>query len=773
MKWPPALRFLLPMVLLLFAATTSLISTYYGRAQEARNLDLRFRERAEILGTRMAGMSAWFLENNTLSGGQREVALTALDRDLRLALVFDASERAVFSTQYELQNRPIAETPAIAQAKILRRARETRTGQIDMAPDGRAIYGAFPFPITPRQGGAVRDTEFGVVYIDFDLGPAKARAEVRNAWRLYISGAVLLALCGIFTLIFGPLFTSRIRRLADAARRLAGGDLATRSGLHGSDELGELGKAFDQMASDLQSRAVALRESEARFRSLVEGIPQAFWLSETEPVKVLYVAPAFERIWGRPVESFERDVFAWTESIPAEDRPKIVEKFRAWLEGKTDAFDEIFRITAPDGTKRWVRHRGIRFAASPEGRRRVAGVAEDVSAQRKLEEEQAAIELKLQETQKLESLGVLAGGIAHDFNNLLTGILGNSSLARQELSSTSPVQSHLAQIEAVAVRAADLCKQMLAYSGKGRFQVQHLDLNELIHETGQLLQLSISKTANLRYHLTDSLPSIEADVSQIRQVLMNLVINASEAIIGQGTISLNTGVILADREYLEKTVLSPELPEGHYVYLEVSDTGSGMPPETQARIFEPFFTTKFAGRGLGLSAVLGIVRGHKGALRVYSEPGKGTTFKLIFPVAPGEAAPLTQEEGDSSWTGTGTILIVDDDETVRIVTSRMVERFGFTSLLATNGLEGVDTFRARHAEITAVLMDLTMPHMDGEEAFRAIRGIDPKVRVLLMSGFNEQDAINRFTGKGLAGFVQKPFKPDQLRKKLRAILQAE
>ncbi|MBC7369206.1 MAG: PAS domain S-box protein, partial [Undibacterium sp.] len=262
---------------------------------------------------------------------------------------------------------------------------------------------------------------------------------------------------------------------------------------------------------------------------------------------------------------------------------------------------------------------------------RLAGLAIE---RHQTDEARLNLERKLLETQKLESLGVLAGGIAHDFNNLLTGILGNSSLASLELPEGSPIQDYLGQINQASLRAADLCKQMLAYSGRGRFVVQKLDINQLVEETTHLLQISISKQAVLRFNLGRGLPTIEADATQIRQVVMNLVINASEAI-GEksGVVSVSTGLTRIDHAYLGGTIAAPEIPEGEYVSLEISDNGTGMSAETQAKIFDPFFSTKFTGRGLGLAAVLGIMRGHKGALKVYSELGRGTTFKLLFPCA--------------------------------------------------------------------------------------------------------------------------------------------
>ena len=397
-------------------------------------------------------------------------------------------------------------------------------------------------------------------------------------------------------------------------------------------------------------------------------------------------------------------------------------------------------------------------------------VAEE--AGRKAAAERRALDRKLQETQKLESLGILAGGIAHDFNNLLGAVLGNASLARMDLAQDSPGQPFLAQIEIAAHRAAELCKQMLAYSGKGHFVVRQLDLNALIEDTTRLLQVSISKRAVLQFQLAASLPAVLGDATQLRQVVMNLVINASEALGDtSGFISLSTGVTRADRAYLAGTFFAPDLPEGDYVFLEIADTGAGMPPEVLGRIFDPFYTTKFTGRGLGLAAVLGIVRGHEGALTAASERGRGTTFRILLPCATGPAdEPVPVVPSTPRWRGTGVALVADDEESVRATVARMLEMIGFTTELAEDGQIAVDIFRAAPQRFSLVVLDLTMPHMDGEEAFRQIRALRPDTRVLLTSGFNEQQAIERFTGQGLAGFLQKPFTVSALREKLQQIL---
>jgi PAS domain S-box-containing protein len=403
----------------------------------------------------------------------------------------------------------------------------------------------------------------------------------------------------------------------------------------------------------------------------------------------------------------------------------------------------------------------------------VIGIIRDITERKRAEEERRHLEAQMQHVQKLESLGVLAGGIAHDFNNLLMAILGNADLAMRSLSHVSPAQGYLRDIETASRRAADLCRQMLAYSGKGRFVIETLNMNEVVEEMTRMLEVSISKKAVLKYHLAANLPAIAADATQVRQVLMNLIMNASEAI-GErsGIISIATGAIRCDRSYLGETHLSDDLAEGMYIYIEVADTGSGMTPEVRSKIFDPFFTTKFTGRGLGMAAVLGIVRGHKGAIKIYSELGRGTTIKVLFPAiektaVKSQAARATPQD----WKGSGTILVVDDEETVRVVTERMLQLMGFQAIVANDGRDALEVFRKRHTEIACVLLDLTMPHMDGEEAYREMRRIDKNVRVVMSSGYNEQEVTQRFVGKGLVGFLQKPFQYEALQAKLREVLE--
>ena len=402
---------------------------------------------------------------------------------------------------------------------------------------------------------------------------------------------------------------------------------------------------------------------------------------------------------------------------------------------------------------------------------RLSGTTTDLTERHRVAKEREQFERKLQETQKLESLGVLAGGIAHDFNNLLTGVLGNASLAMNDVPPSSRTHTYLTEINDAASRAAELCRQMLAYSGRGRFVVSRVPLNAIIEQTIQLLQLSISKNASLRFQLDPSLPPIEVDATQVRQVIMNLVINASEALGDKGgVITVSTGLTRVDSAYLRGAHLAPEIDGGDYVHLEVADTGVGMAPDVQSRIFEPFYTTKFTGRGLGLAAVLGVVRGHRGTLKVYSEVNRGSTFKMLFPAAGGEVNAVANKVSPEQWKGSGTILVVDDEPAVRRTVSRMLKLMGFTTIEANDGVHAVELFRAGPDEIAMVMLDLTMPRLDGEQTYAELRRLRPNVRVVLMSGFNQQEAIARFTGKGLASFVQKPFSLETLRDAVQGVL---
>ncbi len=406
-----------------------------------------------------------------------------------------------------------------------------------------------------------------------------------------------------------------------------------------------------------------------------------------------------------------------------------------------------------------------------DGKPCLLSVTRDITEHTKTLEKQKNLELQMLQVQKLESLGVLAGGIAHDFNNILMAVIGHSELAQRRLPAESPALENLRQINLAASRAADLANQMLAYSGKGKFVVEALNLSQIITEMEHILSVSVSKKALLRYDLSDDLLSVEADATQLQQVIMNLVINASDAIGDEsGTIAISTGMMDCDRSYLQESWLNDNLNPGRYVFIEVADTGCGIAPENVERIFEPFFSTKFTGRGLGMAAVLGIVRGHNGAIKIYTELNQGSTFKVLLPAS---ALPVRQQINQGKTAPlqeSGSVLLVDDEETVRNIGIEMLSEFGFKPLIAADGKEALEIFKQQHQQIRFVLMDLTMPRMNGEEAFREFRRIDPDVKVIICSGYNEQEVSQKFVGKGLAGFLKKPYLFSELQEKIQRLL---
>ena len=397
----------------------------------------------------------------------------------------------------------------------------------------------------------------------------------------------------------------------------------------------------------------------------------------------------------------------------------------------------------------------------------------DLTERRRAEERRRQLERRLQHSQRLESLGVLAGGVAHDFNNLLMGVLGNAGLALKELEADHRARETIERLEKAALRAAELTNQLLAYSGKGSFVKESLHLNATVREMIDLLQSAVSRKVVIRTELEDGMPPVRADAAQIRQVLMNLIMNASEAIGDRsGVVTIRTGLLHVDGSYLSETYVGEEVDEGYYSFVEVSDTGEGMDEETRARIFDPFFSTKFAGRGLGLASVLGIARGHGGTVKVYSEPGRGSSFKVLLPAqtdSKGSGTEPPPVEEPRTQPG-GTILVVDDEESVRTVARLILEKAGYRVIAASDGVEAEEIFVESGGGISLVLLDMTMPHRDGAETYTQLRRADPDVRVVLTSGYSESDATARFSGKGLAGFIQKPYTPGELVALVRRVL---
>jgi PAS domain S-box-containing protein len=510
--------------------------------------------------------------------------------------------------------------------------------------------------------------------------------------------------------------------------------------------------------TDLKRAREEAARQQARFRFIYEHSPVGIsWVQPHEEASRL-VNPAHERITGVSIAR-SRDTANYVAATHPDDRALQQELEQKLYRGEIDHFSMEKRYVHADGAIVWAMLTMHLFRDPVTGEAQEVTTLVDLNDLKRAEAEREKLSLKMLETQKLESLGVLAGGIAHDFNNLLTVILANATFIRAEGSADQRIE----HIEAAARRAADLCRQMLAYAGKGNFVVEQVDLGSLVEDTAHLLHVSISKKARLSLSLAPQLPAVEGDPSQLRQVIMNLVINASEALAdspGEIRIATRLGRPVTGSDGVTHSF---DLPPTDCVCVEIADSGEGMSGATLNRIFDPFFTTKFAGRGLGLAAVLGIVRVHRGALTVQSTPGQGTTFRLFLPASKVVTPGAKSEPPFPPRPGTGgTILIADDEPAVLATADAVLQHHGYRTVLASDGTQAVQRFRENPQGFASVLLDLTMPGLDGAEVLRIIRAERPATPVLVMSGFSEADVVNRLRGLGQVTILRKPFTQDLL-----------
>jgi PAS domain S-box-containing protein len=587
------------------------------------------------------------------------------------------------------------------------------------------------------------------------IDQAEAFAPTKRVAREVAGVSGLLAMLAIAcSLMFAQLVSRPMKRLTSRTVSLQKGDFNSPVPVGGPAELRMFAQTFQAMALSLKTSRTALKESNEQIGSILENISDGFaafdrqWRctyvndKATELSRIPRTEILGKNLWDLFPESANATFYAKHRRAMEEGVPVHFEEYYAPF----DIWLEVDAYPTKDG---------------------LAVFGRDVTERRRFNE-------RLQQTQKLESLGVLAGGIAHDFNNLLTGIMGNASIVLDDLPPGNPEREYLEAVLTASERAAALTRQLLAYAGKGRFIVEKLNLSDLVREITGLVQASIPRTVELHLELGDELPCIEGDATQVQQLVMNLVINAAEAV-EEGkteTVLIVTGTEEVTQSDIDQMHAPTGVSPGKYITLEVRDAGCGMDAMTLSRIFDPFFTTKFTGRGLGLAAAMGIVRGHRGALQVRSTPGRGSSFKVLFPASEGRSTKLERASSEMTLTGHGTILVIDDEDAVRQTAKSALENYGYKVVVAANGKEGVNLFHKRSDEIAAVLLDMTMPVMSGEEALMRLKSLRQSVPVVLSSGYDETEAARRFTGKGLAGFVQKPYTAACLAEKMKIALES-
>ena len=513
-----------------------------------------------------------------------------------------------------------------------------------------------------------------------------------------------------------------------------------------------------------------LRESEARLRQVIDLVPHFIFAKDQEGHFIL-ANRAVAEAYGTTPEGLLCKTDADFASSQEEVRRFRADDLEVIESGQAKVIPEE-RLTDAGGRERVLRTTKIPFTFANSELPALLGVAIDVTEIKKAEDERRQLEDQMQHLQKLESLGVLAGGVAHDFNNILVSVLGNAELALGDLAEDSAARPRIQRVVTSAERAAELVHQMLAYSGQGQFVIERLDLSRITHGVSDLISASISKKAKVTVTATHGNVYVEADPAQLHQVLINLMTNASDALCDRtGLITVTTGRTHVSSKELNTSYGAEGLPTGEYAFLEVADDGCGMDLETQARIFDPFFTTKFVGRGLGLAAVLGIARGHDGAIHVDSAKGRGTTVRVLLPLAPAPSRPdkLVRSKPEDGLPESP-VLVADDDSAVRDLISAVFERSGGSVLLAQDGAEAIDVYRRHADDIEVALVDMTMPEMNGAETLRELRRLSPDLRVVLMSGFSEQLATEALGNRGPDGFLHKPFSPEALTRKIREVL---
>ncbi|MCP4247521.1 MAG: PAS domain S-box protein [bacterium] len=538
-------------------------------------------------------------------------------------------------------------------------------------------------------------------------------------------------------------------------------------------QLERTNRTLQDEVNERKRSEAALKESEERLRQIAEHTSEVIWLTDWLKKELLYVNPAYETLFGMSCESLYADRHSWTDRIHPEDKDRVSRQFREDADlGRTT--DEEYRLVLDDGEHRWIRDRAIPIFNATGRVSRIVGIAEDVTERKQADAVRRALEEQAQHARRMESLSVLAGGVAHDLNNLLVSVLGHTRLAREQVPPETPVADLLQRIDLSSQRAAELANQMLACSGRGRRSTESVVLNSLAAETIELCAHSIPAGCTLRRQIAEQPLWVEGDPTQLRQVLMNLVINAAEAI-GErpGVISLRTGAWEPKADAVPVDSVGDLDSGGSRVFVEVEDTGCGISQTARAKMFDPYYSTKCIGRGLGLAVVQGIVLSHGGALQVRSTPGTGTTMTVVLPTTarrPKSTDRPDRRRATEPAHAHSLILVVDDQEVVRTVTQRSLEQYGFRVLTAENGGRAIERFAERPQDIDAVLLDLTMPDMNGMQVFRQMRAVRPDLPIVLTSGYDESDAAREVGQEPHSCFLPKPYAPRELVDAITAVI---
>ncbi|MDC7234030.1 MAG: PAS domain-containing protein [Spirochaetales bacterium] len=559
-----------------------------------------------------------------------------------------------------------------------------------------------------------------------------------------------------------------VNRLEVMVDQIARGDMDARCSLNTKDELGKLAGRVNMMADRLQESSQKLRESEKRLQLVLDGSQLGYWDWNIQTGEVIRNSRWAEML-GYTLEEVEFSVNQWTDLHHPEDRNLAWKAITDHLEGRTTEYEVEYRMRTRDGNYRWILDQAKIVSFDAQGKPlRMCGTHRDITERKQAELEKERLQNQLSQSRKMEAIGQLAGGMAHDFNNILSVILNASQLLM--IPSNKLNENCLKYVDMIhqsSIRASDLIGKLLAFSRKGEAVNTVLDLHQILSDVTDILKGTIDKKINISLVDNASHHNFAGDFSSIENALLNLGINASHAMPDGGKLEFRTCNTVLEKDFCDFS--SFDVTAGEYIRIDVEDSGSGIPEENLDKIFEPFFTTKKTGQGtgLGLSAVYGTIREHQGMITVESEIGSGTTFSIFLPCV-NKMANKTNES-KSVESGSGTILLVDDEKLNRMVNKDILESLGYEVLLAENGLEAINVFKDKKSEIDIVLMDMIMPEMDGSEAFHEMNHIDESCKVIIASGYTNDQNIDDLLRAGLAGFIQKPYTVSEISKLLTQI----
>jgi PAS domain S-box-containing protein len=569
-------------------------------------------------------------------------------------------------------------------------------------------------------------------------------------------------------------FVRRLIRLVAASSRLGRGEMNTRSGLrHADGEIGRLAKSFDEMAAALETRESermqaeeALMESEKRLKLVIQGSNDGFWDWDMKTGEVRH-SDRWAEMLGYSPEEIVPSVHSWKTLVHPDDMPAAMQVFREHLDGVRSQYRIEYRMRNKSGDWQWILDRGKVVEWDSNGAPlRMSGTATDITELKRAEEEMKSLEGELLQAQKMEAIGRFAGGIAHDFSNILTAIVGYATLLSTKVEKDELSRGYAEQILSATEKGACLTRSILSFSRKQSTKQEPVSLNELLFQLEKLLARLIGEDVELRTVLSPKNPVVMADGCQIEQVLMNLATNARDAMPGGGIFSILSDVLELDSE--SAAVHGLESP-GRYGVLMVSDTGIGMDNETREKIFEPFFTTKEVGKGtgLGLAMVYGIIKQHGGHINVSSRPGQGTSFTIYIPVHEGIPLQKGMGEADIVFGGSETILLAEDDDMIRGLYGKLLEKKGYRVIAASDGEEAVRKFREHGSGILLIILDLILPKLNGLEVFARISEIKPGIKAIFMSGYPVDTLAEKWLWEGKPEFLTKPIHPATLMRTVR------